>query len=165
MSITESALFETARINTIKDQLIKREETIAVAESVTSGLMQVALSTAPDAIQFFQGGITAYNLGQKYRHLFIEPIHAIACNCISQKIANDMAMNVCNLFHSDWGIGATGYATAVPVSNNQVFAFCAIAYKEQVKFAKKIEAEVKDPLQVQLNYVNEILKQFEALLK
>lgn len=46
----------------IKTILIERKQTVAVAESVTAGLLQVRLSLAENAREFFQGGITAYNV-------------------------------------------------------------------------------------------------------
>src|SRR4051794_20552902 len=106
--------FEKNLINRIKDLLIQRHQTISVAESVTAGLLQLSLSSAENALDFFQGGITAYNLGQKARHLHIDPIYALSCNCVSDRIADMLALNVCDLFSSDWGIGITGYASAVP---------------------------------------------------
>src|SRR5688500_8216804 len=119
-------------IQVIGNILIERQQSIAVAESVTSGHMQVALSTATDAVKFYQGGITAYNIGQKSRHLHVEPIHAIACNCVSEQVACEMALQVCNLFNSQWGISITGYASKVPESNNELFAFYAIAYAGKI---------------------------------
>ena len=56
-------------INYIKNHLTKNSESIAVAESVTSGLFQLAFGTIEDASSSYQGEITAYNPGQKYRHL------------------------------------------------------------------------------------------------
>ena len=75
-------LFEKKHIETIKNVLLERKETISIAESVTGGLLQFALSMSDDAIKFFQGGITAYNIGQKARHLHIDLLrhcHATAC--------------------------------------------------------------------------------------
>ena len=63
-------------VNSIKDTLQTKCETIAVAESLTAGLLQFALAAAEGASGYFQGGITVYNLGQKSRHLHIDPIDA-----------------------------------------------------------------------------------------
>jgi nicotinamide-nucleotide amidase len=143
---------------------LKQEETIAVAESVTSGLLQLAFSTAERALEFYQGGITTYNLGQKSRHLLINPVHAVACNCVSEKVAADMALNICKLFTSDWGIGITGYASPVPESGNKLFAYYAIAWHAAVIKAKRIEAEKNTPLNVQLLYARSLLKDFSMHL-
>ncbi len=107
-------IYSEEMLNSIKDMLIESEQTIAIAESVTSGNLQAAFSIAMDASKYFQGGITAYNLGQKTRHLNIEPILAQKTNCIEQRIANTMAIEVSKMFLSDYGIAITGYAAIVP---------------------------------------------------
>lgn len=71
-------LFNNKKLTTIHNLLYRKQETIAVAESVTSGLLQLTLAQAEKAAEFFQGGICVYNLGQKCRHLAVEPIHAQA---------------------------------------------------------------------------------------
>ena len=153
-------LFEQKLVNTIKDILREKEETIAVAESVTAGLLQLALASATDAGHYFHGGITAYNLGQKYRHLLIDPIYAQSCNCVSERVASDMALNVCQLFRSDWGIGITGYSTPVPESGNKLFAYYALSCKGRVVIADKVTVKVDDPLSAQVFYVNHLLQHF-----
>ena len=80
-------IFNENELKKIGKKLIEGKYTIAVAESVTSGILQFALSSIPDASKFYQGGITAYNIGQKYSHLKVEPIHALSVNCVSQKVA------------------------------------------------------------------------------
>jgi nicotinamide-nucleotide amidase len=153
--------FEKNLIDRIKDLLIQRHQTISVAESVTAGLLQLSLSSAENALDFFQGGITAYNLGQKTRHLHIDPIYALSCNCVSDRVADLLALNVCDLFSSDWGIGITGYASPVPESNNKLYCHYSIAYQDEIVTRKKIDAAPGDPYQVQIIYVQEVT---EALL-
>lgn len=160
-----STMFHSKEITVIKDQLIKRGQTIAVAESVTAGLLQSALASAEEASRFFQGGLTAYNIGQKCRHLNIDPIQALTCNCVSDQMAKDMALNVCNGFTSDWGIGITGYATPVPESGNQRFAYFAIAFKGEIRLSQKMETEEEDGQKVQLLYANTIMDKLAALVE
>jgi nicotinamide mononucleotide (NMN) deamidase PncC len=74
-------------LSLISQYMIRTEETVAIAESATAGLIMSNFSAAKNASFFFQGGITVYNLGQKTRHLNIEPIHADAANCVSERIA------------------------------------------------------------------------------
>jgi nicotinamide-nucleotide amidase len=158
-------MFNQHIIFSIRDQILQRKETIAVAESVTSGLVQAAFATAPDASQFYQGGITAYNIGQKYRHLLVEPIHAQSCNCVSDQVAVGMALNVCGLFSSDWGLGITGYAVPAPESGNQLFAYYAIAYKGRLLANEKITVAEGLPMDVQIYYVNHLLETLNNCLK
>jgi nicotinamide-nucleotide amidase len=157
-------MFDDEAVETIRKYLLEKEETIAVAESVTSGFLQAALSSANDAIRFYQGGLTAYNLGQKTRLLHIDPISAQSCNCVSQKLATDMALNAAKLFIGQWGIGITGYATAVPESGNEVYAYYAIVHHGKPVGGKKIDGIEGDAVKVQLHYTNTILKQLAAVV-
>jgi len=158
-------LFNNGIIQKIRDSLISRQETIAVAESVTSGLLQFALSQAENATEFYQGGITAYNLGQKSRHLNIEPIHALSLNSVSEKVAGEMALNVCSFFTSDWGIGITGYASPVPESENKLFAWYAIAWQDSIVISKKITPKKDEPFRIQQIYVTDVLKHLARCFK
>lgn len=156
-------LFNKKAVGKVRTTLLKRKETIAVAESVTAGLLQFALSAIPDAAQFWQGGITAYNIAQKYKHLQVEPTHALVVNCVSQKVAVEMATHVCGLFASDWGIGITGYASPVPESDQKLFAFYAIVYKGRIKAQGKLTATIDEPAAVQSKYVQTILSKLATL--
>jgi len=153
-------------IQSIMKILLQRRQTIAVAESVTAGHLQVALASAENASQFFQGGITAYNLGQKARHLKIEPIHAEGCNCVSDKVAIEMAYEVTQLFSCDWGIAVTGYAAPLPeYSIDELFAYYAISFQQKLLEVKQLKAQKSDPMKVQAFYVNNILNNLNQLLK
>jgi nicotinamide-nucleotide amidase len=154
------------KIDQIAKTLLKRKETIAVAESVTSGYLQAALSSATDASQFFQGGITAYNVGQKAKHLNVEPIHALQVNGVSERVAKELALGVCRLFQSDWGIGITGYAAPLPEQSVfDLFAFYSICFRGQIICSKKIVAELEDnPEEVQSFYVAMVLNELTERL-
>lgn len=159
-------MYDDKTIFEIKNILLEKNHTIAVAESVTAGHLQVAFASAENASQFFQGGITAYNLGQKARHLKIEPIHAERCNCVSEKIAMTMAHEVTVLFSSDWGIAITGYAAPMPeCSIVELFAHYAISFRRTLAKVETIHAINEHPMNVQAFYVNRILATFHELLK
>jgi len=151
-------------LKTIGSALIAKKQTIAVAESVTSGCLQLALSNIPDAADFYQGGLTAYNLQQKYKHLDVEPVHAAVVNSVSQQVANEMALHICKQFGSDWGIGVTGYATPVEESGNRIFAYYAIAYRGKIKLNGSINPRKAKPEQIQFRYADYILKKLSTLL-
>jgi nicotinamide-nucleotide amidase len=151
-------LFDEKRLELIRRSLLKRNETLSVAESVSAGLLQAAISQAESAIEFFQGGITTYNLGQKFKHLKVEPIQAEKVNCVSEKVTAQMALQVNELFGSDWGVAVTGYATPVPESGNNVFAFYAIAHHQKIVAKGKLVPGKDEPFELQLKYVNEILR-------
>ncbi len=159
-------MYDSASLDAISKYMIAHEQSVAAAESVTSGHIQAAFSLAKKATQFFQGGITAYNLGQKSRWLKVDPIHALSCNCVSEKVAGEMALHVCKVFSSHWGIGITGYAA--PDENNPrdyLFAICAIAFEGKVVKTKTIKARHEEILDNQIYYTNQILQFLSETVK
>jgi len=158
--------YPLATLESIRTALLEREATVSVAESVTSGHLQVAFSQAKEASSFFQGGITAYNAGQKTKLLSIEPICALKTNCVSQKIADDMALHANQLFLSHYAIGITGYAATMPEMNiHELYAYIAVAYRGEVIRHRRVEGNAKeDSFIVQLHYASEALKELESAL-
>ena len=157
--------YDETLINKIKDHLVAKQQTIAVAESVTAGHLQAGFSLASKAMQFFQGGLTAYNLGQKARHFHVDPIHAVNCNCVSERIAFNMARGVAKIFSSDWGIGITGYATPDPEHGvEELFAYYSFSFKNQEIKTARIDVEKGQQKDVQVHYANTIYKSFLEVL-
>lgn len=156
-------MYSLKDISAIRSFMLSHGHTLAVAESVTSGHLQAALSLATEASNFFHGGITAYNLGQKARHLHIDPIRATSCNSVSQFIAEEMALNALTFFSSDWAIGITGYASKVPeLGIDNLFAYYAIAFRKEVVDRGKVECDSDDAYEVQVIYTNHVLKKLSA---
>ncbi len=114
----------------LKDLLLGEPKlTLAVAESMTCGRVQSRIGAISGASAFFLGGITCYTLEQKVRHLGIEEAPARALNCVSQDVAEQMAIGVCALFGAQVGLATTGYAE--PNAERRVqhpFAWWAIAH-------------------------------------
>jgi nicotinamide-nucleotide amidase len=157
-------MFDNKSIEKIKDKLIERNEKLSVAESVTAGFLQAAIASAELALKFFEGGITTYNINQKVRHLGIDKKKGEECNCVSEQTANEMALGVCELFGTDWGIAITGYATTVPESDFKLYAWFSICYKKQIKIVERIELSHEKPEKAQLKYVDVITEKFSDLL-
>jgi len=65
--------------------------TLAVAESLTCGRVQARIGAIPGASEFFLGGITAYSLEQKVRHLGVDRATAEPVNAVSAEVAEQMA--------------------------------------------------------------------------
>lgn len=111
----------------IKGIMVGKEWTLAVAESISTGNLQSCLGCVSGSSNFFKGGITAYNLGQKVKHLNVEEMHANKVDCVSEQVAIEMAEGATRLFNSRIGIGTTGYAEPYPdKSIEQPYAFFAI---------------------------------------
>jgi PncC family amidohydrolase len=163
---TKTTRIDTDTLDRVAKALIKNSQTVAVAESVTAGNLQVAFSTAEGATDFFPGGLTAYNINQKVKHLKVDPVHALACNCVSEQVAREMAKEISKLFNADWGIGITGYAAPIPEKNiTDLYACFAIYYKDECRLCKTITGKGKDSLAVRFYYSNQVICELLECLK
>ncbi len=157
--------FDTDRINRIKDKLMAAGQSIAVGESVTAGFLQAALASAEGAMEFFEGGLTAYNLGQKARQLRVNPVQALRCNCVSEQTAQELAAGAADKFIANWGIGITGYSTPTPESGNAVFAFAAFCRNGELLRTIRMDAGALRGQDAQQHYVDTVLGTLEELLR
>jgi nicotinamide-nucleotide amidase len=104
-----------AAMDDLKDIMLRGPRlTLAVAESLTGGRVQARITSISGASEFFLGGMTAYSLDQKVRHLGVERAGAEAVNSVSAAVAEQMARGACELFNADVAAATTGYAEPAP---------------------------------------------------
>jgi nicotinamide-nucleotide amidase len=102
--------------------------TLGVAESLTAGNVQTRVAATSGASNYFVGGITAYSLAQKVKHLGVDRVGAKRVNSVSADVAEQMARGACALFSADIGVATTGYAEASPKNGvADPFAWWALA--------------------------------------
>ncbi|MFL9832798.1 CinA family protein [Chryseobacterium terrae] len=155
--------FQENLLNYISEALLTTNETISIAESVTSGLFQLAFSQMPHAEMFYKGGITAYTSTQKVKLLNVDENEANLCDCVSEKIAETMALNVARLFETDWSIAVKGYATPIRNSTYKIFSYYSFSYKSEIILSKKLELHPKtQALGAQQYYTEFILGCFKS---
>ena len=106
--------------------------TLAVAESVTCGLVQARIGAVSGASEYFLGGVTAYSLEQKVKLLGVDRAHAKRVNCVSREVAEQMARGACALFGSDLAVATTGYAEPSPAHGIEApFAWWALCHRRR----------------------------------
>ena len=126
--------------------LAKPPLTLAAAESMTCGRVQARVGEVPGASKFFLGGITAYSLDEKVRHLGVDRRAARGVNSVSAAVAEQMARGVCRLFGSDLGVATTGYAEPSPREGvTDPFAWWALAHRRRGGFAALRSGRVECP--------------------
>jgi nicotinamide-nucleotide amidase len=104
--------------------------TLTVAESVTCGRLQARIGALSGASEFFLGGLTAYTIPQKVRHLGVDRALAEQTNAVSPEVAEQMARGACAFFGSDLALATTGYAEPAPDrSVRQPQAYWALAHR------------------------------------
>ena len=94
----------------IKQYFIDKWFTLSVAESLTSWYLQALCSSESWSSGFFLGWITTYNLDQKVALLRIDRNHAQSCDCVSGRVAREMASWCLWLFGSHIAVATTWYA-------------------------------------------------------
>lgn len=90
--------------------LRRRGETVAVAESLTGGLLGAALSAEPGASESFLGGITAYSTPLKAVLLDVGVPVLAQCGPVSAEVASAMAAGVRRRLDATYGLALTGVA-------------------------------------------------------
>jgi nicotinamide-nucleotide amidase len=91
-------------------KLQEKNLTLAVAESLTGGLVAASLTEIPGASKVFKGSITAYVDEIKQNVLNVKDETITNFTSISKQVALEMAINVRTIMKSDIGISTTGVA-------------------------------------------------------
>jgi nicotinamide-nucleotide amidase len=103
----------------VLDLLRERGLTLAVAESVTGGLIASRLVDVPGASDVFRGGIVTYATDTKFQVLGVPegPV-------VTSEAAEAMAAGVRRVMAADVGIGITGVAGPEPAEGRAVGTVC-----------------------------------------
>lgn len=94
----------------VAELLKKTRKTVAVAESLTGGLISSRLTSQPGSSEFFIGGIICYHNRIKVMELGV-PANIIAKESpVSKDVAIAMAEGIRKRYRADIGLSATGVA-------------------------------------------------------
>lgn len=94
----------------VGNALLRGEETLAVAESCTGGLLSKRMTDLPGSSRFFQGGVVAYANEVKSGLLGIPEEPMTREGVVSEWTAKAMAEAVARTFNTSVGLGVTGIA-------------------------------------------------------
>lgn len=109
MSIDQADKIELLE-ETVGEQLRAREETLAVAESLTGGLVCSRLTSVPGASDYFQSGVVAYSNRSKQADLGVSRESLDSDGAVSESVAREMARGIRDTAGTTWGISTTGIA-------------------------------------------------------
>lgn len=144
--------------------------TLAAAESLTCGRVQARVGEVSGASKFFLGGVTAYTLEAKVRHLGVQRAAARKVNSVSMSVAEEMALGVCALFGSDLGVATTGYAE--PSREHGVrdpFAWWAVVHRRRGKVVAlrggRVECPGASRVDVQMIVADAAIAELETYLR
>ncbi|HEY3061454.1 MAG TPA: CinA family protein [Chloroflexota bacterium] len=94
--------------NQIGDLLKQRQQTIAVAESSTGGLLAASLLAVPGASAYFVGGAVVYTRQAREALLDISEGHMAGLRSASEPYALLLARTVRDRHGTTWGLAETG---------------------------------------------------------
>ena len=100
--------------------LEQRGATLAVAESLTGGLLAAELTAVPGASRFFRGSVTAYATELKRDLLGVDGDLLAARGAVDALVAEEMAGGVRRRLAADWGLATTGVAGPDPQDGKPV---------------------------------------------
>ncbi|AYG80038.1 CinA-like protein [Streptomyces hundungensis] len=100
--------------------LTEREQTLAVAESLTGGLVAAELTSVPGASRVFRGSVTAYATELKRVVLGVDGTLLAERGAVDAEVAQQMAAGVRDVLGASWGIATTGVAGPDPQDGKPV---------------------------------------------
>ncbi|AOP49459.1 CinA family protein [Streptomyces lydicus] len=100
--------------------LAGRGQSLAVAESLTGGLVAGALTAVPGASRVLRGSVTAYATDLKRELLGVDGALLAARGAVDAEVARQMAEGVRRVLGADWGIATTGVAGPEPQDGQPV---------------------------------------------
>lgn len=98
----------------VLDLLRRRRQTLAVAESLTGGLVAAALTAVPGASRVFRGSVTAYATDLKRDVLGVDGQLLAERGAVDSEVARHLAEGVRSRLAADWGVATTGVAGPDP---------------------------------------------------
>jgi nicotinamide-nucleotide amidase len=101
-------------VSSLVATLLERGETVAVAESLTAGLVTSHFGAVPGVSAVLRGGIVAYSTDLKATLLDVPTAVLSSHGAVSAETARAMAAGVRGRCGSDWGIATTGVAGPDP---------------------------------------------------
>ncbi|MEV0644230.1 nicotinamide-nucleotide amidohydrolase family protein [Phytomonospora sp. NPDC050363] len=104
--------------------LIERAEKVAVAESLTGGLLAAEFVAVPGTSAVFLGGVVAYDPVIKSKVLGVPPETIEEYGVVSPETAIGLAEGVRGLLGADWGVGTTGAAGPEPHGGREPGTVC-----------------------------------------
>jgi nicotinamide mononucleotide (NMN) deamidase PncC len=97
----------------ILTQLSTTNQTLALAESLTGGLLSTVLTDIPGSSRSLRGSIVAYSNEAKTRLLDVRSAVLEGCGSVSFECAEEMALGVVRRLGCDWGVSTTGFAGSI----------------------------------------------------
>lgn len=95
---------------TVGQRLTDRKETVAVAESLTGGLVGSRITDIAGSSAYFDCGMVAYSNRSKQQLLAVSREALDAHGAVSEPVAAEMATGLRDIAETEWAVSTTGIA-------------------------------------------------------
>lgn len=112
--------------------LIRRGETVAVAESLTGGLLAARLTETAGASATFRGGLVVYATDLKASLAGVPDSLLAEHGPVHEEVALALAQGACRVCGADWGVGLTGVAGPDSQGGRSVGTVCVAVVRGDV---------------------------------
>jgi nicotinamide-nucleotide amidase len=102
------------------DRLTFSGQTVAVAESLTGGLVAAAFTDVPGASLVLRGGVVSYATDVKAQVLGVDEALLARAGSVDAEVAEQMASGARSLMEATYGLSTTGVAGPDPVDGKPV---------------------------------------------
>ena len=151
----------------IGNLLLKRNKTVAVAESCTGGLLASAITDVAGSSAYFGYGVVSYSNKAKIEVLGVKESALFQYGAVSKEVAIEMAEGVRKLADSDYGLSTTGIAgpgggTSTKPVGLVFVGFSAADKKLWIKLnlkGSRHEIKYQTVLEAMRFFLNELLKE------
>lgn len=101
---------ETSLIEKIASILVKKNQTLSIAESCTGGSIAQQFTAQAGASSYFMGSVVPYKTSLKTTILGVDEKTIKKYSVVSKQVVEAMAKQSCKLFKTDYAIATTGVA-------------------------------------------------------
>jgi nicotinamide-nucleotide amidase len=97
-------------VGDLVEKLVARRETLAVAESLTGGLLAATLVEVPGVSKVFRGGLVVYATDLKAKLAGVNATLLAERGPVDPDVARELAAGAARVCGADWGLSTTGVA-------------------------------------------------------
>jgi len=109
--------------------LMERDATLAVAESVTGGLLSSKIVSVPGASRIFMEGLITYSNESKVERLGIDPGLIRSSGAVSPEVCVEMAVSAAAISSADYALSTTGIAGPGGATPEKSVGLCYIGLR------------------------------------
>jgi nicotinamide-nucleotide amidase len=155
---------DTSLATRVAGLLISREQTLAISESSTGGLISASLLAVPGASAFFLGGSVTYTGKARETLLGVTPAMMAGMRSATQEMACLLARTVRERLGADWGLAETGAAGPSGNRYGDAAGHCCLAIVGPHEAAHVLETGSTDRSANMVTFTNAALALLEQAM-